>query len=390
MKKKILFVYYFMMLGGSTTSLLSLLNNIDYDRYDIDLLMYKNKGDFIQYIPPRVNILPQAFASYGFIKKLLKLFFNGFIFKALWNGIRYSHKLKLDPQTIAYAQTTLCRKIDTEYDVAIGYLELWSNDFVNMNITAKKKISWIHTDYEKAHFYTAIDEPLLRNSDYIVHVSEECLRRFRQICPDLAVRCCYLENILSQKYLQENGNQKVDDPTAGYKGFKILSVCRIDIEHKGLDRAVKALKRLIDDGYDIRWYIIGNGLSADVEKLKSQIRKNCIEDKFILLGAKNYPYPFFRYFNIFCLPSRFEGKPMAVTEAQMLGLVPVVSNYNSAHEQIVNNVDGIVADNTDESIYYMIKRLLDDNGLLKQLQEGVIKRTYNYDNTIKNFNKMLI
>lgn len=314
-----------MMLGGSSTSLLSLLNNIDYDRYDIDLLMYKNKGDFIQYIPPQVNILPQASAGYGLIKKSLKLLFNGSIFKALRNSIRYSHKLNLDPQTIAYAQTTLCRKIDKEYDVAIGYLELWSNDFVNMNVNAKKKISWIHTDYEKAYFYTAIDEPLLNHSDYIVHVSEECLRRFKLLCPDLADRCCYLENIISQTYLQNSRDQEADDPTAGYMGFKILSVCRIDIEHKGLDRAVNALKRLIDDGYEIRWYIIGNGLSADVEKLKSQIHKNCIEDKFILLGSKNNPYPFFRYFNIFCLPSGFEGKPMAVTEAQMLGLVPAAT-----------------------------------------------------------------
>ena len=47
MKKRVLFVYSTMMLGGSTTSLLSLLQNFDYEKYQVDLLLYKAEGPFI-------------------------------------------------------------------------------------------------------------------------------------------------------------------------------------------------------------------------------------------------------------------------------------------------------------------------------------------------------
>ena len=46
MKKKVLFVYPELMLGGSTTSLISLLNSIDYNRYEVDLILYKNSGEY--------------------------------------------------------------------------------------------------------------------------------------------------------------------------------------------------------------------------------------------------------------------------------------------------------------------------------------------------------
>jgi thymidine kinase len=49
MKKRVLFVYSTMMLGGSTTSLLSLLQNFDYEKYQVDLLLYKAEGPFIIY-----------------------------------------------------------------------------------------------------------------------------------------------------------------------------------------------------------------------------------------------------------------------------------------------------------------------------------------------------
>lgn len=62
MKKRVLFVYSTMMLGGSTTSLLSLLQNFDYEKYQVDLLLYKAEGPFIGYIPEQVNILPTALA----------------------------------------------------------------------------------------------------------------------------------------------------------------------------------------------------------------------------------------------------------------------------------------------------------------------------------------
>ena len=60
MKKKVLFVYPELMLGGSTTSLISLLNSIDYIRYEVDLILYKNGGEYFNDLPLQVNVLPES------------------------------------------------------------------------------------------------------------------------------------------------------------------------------------------------------------------------------------------------------------------------------------------------------------------------------------------
>lgn len=50
------------------------------------------------------------------------------------------------------------------------------------------------------------------------------------------------------------------------------------------------------------------------------------------------------------MPSYYEGKPMAVTEAQMLGLVPLITRFSSADEVVDNNINGIICDNSENGI----------------------------------------
>ena len=61
MKKKVLIAYETMMIGGTTTALLSLLSSFDYEKYDIDLILYTNKGRLLEEIPEEVNLLEQAY-----------------------------------------------------------------------------------------------------------------------------------------------------------------------------------------------------------------------------------------------------------------------------------------------------------------------------------------
>lgn len=54
--KKVLFVYSKMIIGGSTTALLSILNNFDYSRYSVDLLLFNSGGEFFGQIPKQINV----------------------------------------------------------------------------------------------------------------------------------------------------------------------------------------------------------------------------------------------------------------------------------------------------------------------------------------------
>ena len=56
--RKILFVMPALYGGGAEKSLVNLLNLMDYEKYDVDLLLFKREGLFLSQVPKEVRILP--------------------------------------------------------------------------------------------------------------------------------------------------------------------------------------------------------------------------------------------------------------------------------------------------------------------------------------------
>ena len=96
--------------------------------------------------------------------------------------------------------------------------------------------------------------------------------------------------------------------------------------------AVIACKKLIQLGYDIKWYIVGYG--GEEEYLEKLIKDHNMTDKFILVGKKINPYPYIKKCDIYCQPSRYEGKAVTVREAQILGKPVVITNFPTARSQV--------------------------------------------------------
>ena len=60
--KKVLFVMHNLGYGGAERSLVNLLQELPKDRYEIDLLLFQKRGDFLQQLPREVRVLdtPEA------------------------------------------------------------------------------------------------------------------------------------------------------------------------------------------------------------------------------------------------------------------------------------------------------------------------------------------
>lgn len=389
MKKKILIAYPEMLIGGSTTSLLNLLNTIDYRNYEVDLLMYKKRGDHLKDIPHEVNILSQASIDNHYFSKIFKTFKNGYLLRALISQAKYKKKLGLNIQVMGYAQASISRKVEGDYDVAIGFLELWANAIVidESKVKAKKRINWIHTDYKNCSYIPEIDMQFFNKSDLIVCVSDKCLTNFKSSFPELSGKSAFLENILSEKYILSKADEEVSFLDSETPGLKVITVCRISMLTKGLDRAVDSMKKLKSEGYVFKWYIVGDG--DDLEELKARINEAGLQQDMILLGKKNNPYPYYKKCDLFVLPSRYEGKPMSVTEAQMLGLPTVVTRYSSAEEQIVNDFNGIIVENNDHSLYNGLKKILDNPALLELFKINLQQKDISNEYIIEDFYRML-
>ena len=57
MKQQLLFVLPSLEAGGGEKSLVTLLNCIDYEQYDVDLVLFVPKGIFLKQLPKNVKLL---------------------------------------------------------------------------------------------------------------------------------------------------------------------------------------------------------------------------------------------------------------------------------------------------------------------------------------------
>jgi glycosyltransferase involved in cell wall biosynthesis len=146
----------------------------------------------------------------------------------------------------------------------------------------------------------------------------------------------------------------------GYTGFRILTVGRL-VWQKGYDIAVQVMKLLKEDGYPVRWYVLGEGpLRKPLEKQIAQLK---LTEDFVLMGKKKNPYPYFAQADLYAHLSRFEGKSIAIQEAQVLGVPVVASDSSGNREQINNGVDGVLCELDPEKIRDEIALLLKRQGL---------------------------
>ncbi|WP_423800046.1 glycosyltransferase [Neobacillus sp. SAB-20_R2A] len=384
MRKSILFVYSKMIVGGSTTSLISLLNSIDYDHYDVDLLLYSNEGVLQNLINKNVNILPPASSSLEKYKKYI-VPKNAYLFmKSRYFSKRYKSNL-IKAQVMSKVEAKCCKPIKKEYDVAISFLEFWPCEYIIERVNAKRKIAWIHIDLKGAGIVPKLSKNSFKQLDNIVMVSHQCVKTFNELFPDFTRKTICIENILSKKTILEYSQKDKLDIEIDKKKLNFVTVCRIDFISKGIDRGINAFIKLKNESLldNVNWYIIGDGI--DRGKMELMVKEHDLVNHVHILGQKLNPYVYVKEMDIFLLPSRYEGKPMAVTEAQMLGVVPVVCNYASAVDQIENGVDGIIAENNDIDIYYSIKELITRKINLSNLKENLLKKDFSNEREIENF-----
>lgn len=388
--QNILIVYPSLSIGGSTTSLLGMLECFDYTQTSVDLQLYENRGVYLEYLPRQINLLPQAriFSRnrlMGFMQRACRWTYWRVGIKSLIAKKKYPDSLAV-AQVTAYARAETSRNNNKIYDVAIGYLEMWSDIYVLKKIQARKKIAWIHLDYQKAGLIPEYDRKMFWEYDEIILVSYECKKSFLQVFPELKDKVKCIENIISietikRRALEENINM------SKYNGVQIGTVCRIVFRHKGLDRALKVLRVLKEEGYKFTWHIIGGG--EDFDYLQKLIDEFNMNEQVILYGEKENPLPYIQKFDFVLLPSLFEGKPMVITEAQMLGIPAVVTRYASAHEQIQSGYNGLIMENSEEGILKGLRQIFDNPYKIVEWKQNLTKKTWDYTRAIVEIKKIV-
>lgn len=383
--KTFMIASYDMEVGGVERSLISMLDNIDYRQYAVDLMLYKHQGDFMDLISSQASLLDEIPQYTTFRKSIAQTFkdrqfgigFSRIVSKvnADWVG-----RMKQVAEPGYYQMQLMWKyalpylpKLDKEYDVAISYL--WPHYFIAEKVKAKKKIAWIHTDYSNVETDLKLDLKMWSKFDHIIAVSEACKQSFLVKYGELANKVVVIENINSPEFIRKMASKAAEaDQIIKDNRFKVMTVARLS-HAKGIDNAVKALKVLQDRGlHDIAWYVVGYG--GDEAMLKQLIAAYNLENSFILLGKKTNPYPYMKACNIYVQPSRYEGKAVTVTEAKILGMPVLITNYSTASSQVEDHVDGLICDLNVDGIADGIETLYRNSELRGELANSCKNTDY--------------
>jgi len=375
MKKKILIAASNLTCGGKEKSLVSLLQAIDYHKFEVDLLLTNmNKGGdfYLEFIPKSVKILffPDKYKwiflqkenffaigknALGINLNYLKMLFytaKGIICK----------NMAIERQKMWISCSKAINLFNEKYDVAIDYTG-GHKQLILDKVVSDRKISWVHSDYKVYKRDKSMDDKDYRKMDSIITISETTYNIFVKEFPQYKGKTHIIHNISDKKQIESMANQSVNFDNT-YSGIKILDITRLD-PNKGLNIAIQACKTLVDLGYDLKWYILGEG--PERSKLEKLIKENSLTNRFILLGLQANPYPYIKKADMIVHCSLFEGKSVAIDEAMLLAKPIILTNYPTAKDQIENGINGLIADISVEGVSNKIKFLMNNESLRKEL-----------------------
>lgn len=363
MKKNILFIIPSLGAGGGEKSLINLLSQFDFNKYNVDLFLLNHNGLFMDFIPKEVNVIdiPNDVKVFNknLKKSIIEFLCNGKI-KLAYSRLMYCIKSrrhtvgKGEQYAWKYLRNAI-GKLDNKYDTAIGYLEKTSNYICVDCVQANKKIGWIHNDYRKLDLDKDFDKEYFKKLNYLITVSEECESVLKREFPEEKHKIKLIYNIVSKKAIETLAQEKIEYNEMPKDKINILSIGRLH-EQKGFDMAIEACKILVDRGYKICWSVIGEGMER--ERLERLIEKNNLQESFRLLGLKSNPYKYLKACDIYAQPSRYEGKSVAIDEAKILCKPILVTNFSTVYDQIEDNVTGVIIEMNPIKISEALNKLI--------------------------------
>lgn len=350
--KRILIVNKSFETGGIQSSMVNMANELC-KYYQVDLFIYNPKGPMKQRLDEKVNVIcadnmlkalcmtPKEILS---SKKIGLIIFS--VFANAWTKL-FGNKL---PINMAIKKQ---KKLGS-YDLAIAYhqeqrkksiLSGFSR-VVDKCVDAKVKAAWLHFDSNIVKLDDSFNNPFYEKLDKIVCVSRSLMEAFAKNNPSLSEKMDYCYNFITYTDMFEKSKEKQKIEYSKDK-FVCFSACRI-VSVKALDRAVNVLAPVFKEHPEIVWYIAGDG--PEKEKVENAVKRNGLEDRIVLIGNQNNPYPYMKHADLIMNVSYNEAAPMVYFEAKAMGVPVFATETSSSRELLEDGINAFVCENSEKGM----------------------------------------
>ena len=332
MKKKLFFAAVDLNIGGIEKALVNLLNNINYDKYEVFLYLEKKQGILLNDLNKNV------------IVKELKVSNNKIII--IRKFINFTRKLLFKI------------KNKNKFDFSCCYAT-YSYSSIKLALIASKNSSlYVHSDYsfiydekEYRYFY---DTHYINQFRKVIFVSNESKNNFLNYYNSFNNKVIVINNFININDIIEKAKENVDlELNSTNKHF--VFVGRLDDKSKKLSRAINLVKNI--DNIDL--IIIGDG--PDRKKYEELVCKYNLNNRINFLGMKDNPYPYIKISDYLILTSDYEGFPVTYLEAIVLNKI-IITTINTSDE-IINIRDGFgyIISKDESKMIDEVKKILKDN-----------------------------
>ncbi len=377
-KKKILIRIGSLRHGGAEKVLATFLKNLPDDKYEIDLLLNLYSGKYLSEIPSWINVLYLNKGEMITTNRLQDIPVKAF-------RVMYQFFFKKFPKLL-YSTILKNKKYDIEFAAIHGFRD----EILNSPLKNSKKIVWIHNDLRKTHFHNYTDNEIRKffGFDKIMVISQHIQKDFESLAKneDEKSRIVRVYNPLdTEEILQKAGREKEEVPNAVPIFVSVGTV----FPQKGFDRLLKVHQKLLEEGFNHRLKIVGDGYDFEnIKKLKSDLG---VVDTADMTGFTDNPYPHFRNADFFVLSSRYEGFPTVLFEAITLKKKIIATEVSGVREMLENGKLGLIVENSEQGIYDGMKKALENPEFFNEYNQNLnnYEMPFTLENSVKSIREII-
>lgn len=365
-KKKLLIITAKLIVGGVERALLELLNNIDTEMYSVTLLLTKKGGALEYLIPSYVEVRYLSMDMQAYRRRLLRQFHWIQLLKTSY--YRIATHLVTNYCGNVYHAVKSWPDFTDEFDCVIAYK---ADDALVASLPSKFRAThrflWVHAEFPDQKKFLLWYRRIIKDFSHVICVSnsikgyvEKFFSNVNKQNISVIHNLFNIDNILSKSNV-------CNSQIIGL--YSIVTVGRLSPE-KGQQMIPATVRLLLDAGYDVYWYLVGDGSLR--EEIECECVKHNVTDHVILLGTQMNPYPYIKNCDIYVQPSFSEGYCTTTVEAKILQKPIVTTDAPGMREQFTSGENGLIVDAmTPEALFEGIKTLLDHPELCQKFVDNL-------------------